>query len=247
MPAAFLTARPFAHRGLHGAGRVENGMAAFRAAIAAGHSIECDVRLSRDGVAMVFHDARLDRLTAERGAFADRDADALAATGLVATGLADGGTIPRLADLLALAAHAATPLLVEIKVDGRRVAPICAAVRGDLSRRPAAPVAIMSFNPLAVRWFARHAPAVMRGLVVAERDRRGAPGRGRGRLQRALALRLSRPDFLACDISDLPSAFAAHARARGLPVLSWTVRTAEQRRRAAAHADQIIFEGEARP
>jgi hypothetical protein len=58
-----LTARPFAHRGLHGPRVSENGMAAFAAAVAGQYGIECDVRLSRDGVPMVFHDAALARMT----------------------------------------------------------------------------------------------------------------------------------------------------------------------------------------
>src|SRR6185369_346587 len=44
---AFLTAQPFAHRGLHGEGRIENSRAAFAAAIAAGHGIELDVQAGR--------------------------------------------------------------------------------------------------------------------------------------------------------------------------------------------------------
>ena len=66
---AWLTARPIAHRGLHArdAGRIENSPAAARAAIEHGFAIECDVQLSADGEAMVFHDFRLDRLTAESG------------------------------------------------------------------------------------------------------------------------------------------------------------------------------------
>ena len=64
----------FAHRGLHGAGASENGMAAFNAAIAQGYGAECDVRLSRDGVAMVFHDAALSRVTGVEGVVAGRTA-----------------------------------------------------------------------------------------------------------------------------------------------------------------------------
>jgi glycerophosphoryl diester phosphodiesterase len=51
----------------------------------------------------------------------------------------------------------------------------------------------------------------------------------------------SKADFLAYDIRDLPSAFAA---ASGLKVGTWTVRTEAQRATAAAHADQIIYEGQ---
>src|SRR5687768_8090103 len=69
---AFLKAQPFAHRGLHGKALIENSLAAFDAAIAAGYGMECDVRASMDGVAFVFHDADLDRLTAEKGRLADR-------------------------------------------------------------------------------------------------------------------------------------------------------------------------------
>ncbi len=230
---AFLTARPFAHRGLHGAGVSENGMAAFDAAIAGGFGIECDVRLSRDGVAMLFHDVALDRMTAASGPVADRNA-----ADLDGIALRDGGAIPRLSALLQRCGDG-TPLLIEIKVDGRAVAPVCAAVARDLARHAGAPVAVMSFNPFAMRWFAVHAPRVARGLVVTQQDK----GKMRGRIERALALRLADPDFIACDIRDLPSAFADRCRRRGLPVLTWTVRSRADRERAARHADQIIFEG----
>ena len=45
-------------------------------------------------------------------------------------------------------------------------------------------------------------------------------------------------------IDELPSVAPWIARhIFGLPLLTWTVRTAEQRERAARHADQMIFEG----
>ena len=52
----------------------------------------------------------------------------------------------------------------------------------------------------------------------------------------------ARPDFLAYDIRDLPSRFAAAQRSRGIPVLTWTVRTQAQEETAHRHADQIIHE-----
>ncbi|WP_445326795.1 glycerophosphodiester phosphodiesterase family protein [Sphingobium sp. AN558] len=207
-------------------------MAAFDAAIAAGFGIECDVRLSRDGEAIIYHDETLTRLLGSAGRVAD-----LTAAELDAMPLPDGAAPPRFAALLARCGRA-TPLLVEIKVDGWRVTPLCKAIAADLGRNGDAPAAVMSFNPLAVRWFARHAPKVTRGLVVTQQGK----GNWRGRLSRALALWLARPDFLACDIRDLPSPFACAFRRRGLPVLTWTVRNAQDRRTAADHADQIIFE-----
>ena len=52
-----------AHRGASST-RPENTLAAFDEAIALGAPfVECDVRLSADGVAMVIHDPTLDRTT----------------------------------------------------------------------------------------------------------------------------------------------------------------------------------------
>lgn len=207
-------------------------MAAFEAAIAAGYGIECDVRASRDGVAFVFHDAMLARMTGLAGSLGAREA-----ADLDAMVLPDGGAIPRLAALLERCGGG-VPLLIEIKVQGRIVAPLCAAVARDIAAWRDAPVAIMSFNPLVLRWFYRFAPRVVRGLVVTEQGK----GMMRGKIGRALALWLGKPDFLACDIRDLPSPFASRARAKGRPVLTWTVRSDDDQARAARHADQIIFE-----
>ncbi|PIK72503.1 glycerophosphodiester phosphodiesterase, partial [Methylobacterium frigidaeris] len=70
----WLIARPIAHRGLHdrAAGIPENTIAAAEAAIVGGYAIECDVQLSRDGEAMVFHDAGLGRLTGADGLVRER-------------------------------------------------------------------------------------------------------------------------------------------------------------------------------
>lgn len=211
-------------------------MAAFEAAVAAGHGIECDVCLSRDGVVFVFHDDRLDRLTGAQGRFAERSA-----AELDALPLRDGQPIPRLSAMLARV-DGRVPLLIELKADSwkearklsRAVAAALAGYRG--------PFAVMSFHPGVGAWFARHAPQIVRGLVVTEEE---APKGLLGVIRRHLDMIWVRPDFLAYDICSLPSRFVARFRSRGLPVLSWTVRTQEERAKAARYVDAIIFEEEA--
>ena len=217
---------------MHGQGRVENSRAAFRAAIEAGHGIECDVQASRDGEVFVFHDYDLGRLTGRAGMVADIPAAGLSSFTLLET----DETLPRLDEVLGLVAGRA-PLLIEVKTKDRQVAPLCLAVRRALEGYRG-PVAVMSFNPQVSRWFALHAPKIVRGLVVTEEGKSGL----RGRLERHLSLWRARPDFLAYDIRDLPSRFAAAQRARGIPVLTWTVRTAAAEETALRHADQIIYE-----
>ncbi len=226
-----LIARPFAHRGLHGGGRIENSRAAFQAAIDINHGIELDVQLSADAVAMVFHDESLERLSEAEGPIGARSSQDLARVRL----LHSTEPIPTLSDILELVAGR-TPLLIELKAPGRRAARLSGAVESALGHY-LGPVAVMSFNPSVGRWFAKHAPGRLRGLVVTEK---GNPHRGR--LRRRLALFWSRPDFLAYDIRDLPSRFADRHRKSGLKLLTWTCRSDDHRSVAAAHADQIIYE-----
>ncbi|HEV2867401.1 MAG TPA: glycerophosphodiester phosphodiesterase family protein [Allosphingosinicella sp.] len=230
-----LISRPFAHRGLHKPGRVENSRAAFEAAIAAGRGIELDVQAAADGTAMVFHDSTLERLTEASGPLAAHTAEALARIRLRGS----RETIPTLEEVLALIRGRA-PLLIEVKAPGRDPSGLSRAV-ARLLEGYTGPVGVMSFNPEVGHWFARHAPETLRGLVVTEAGRRW-----RGAVARHLAAWRARPDFLAYDIRDLPSGFAAAQRAKGLPVLTWTCRSVADWARAGEHAEQIIYEEPAR-
>jgi glycerophosphoryl diester phosphodiesterase len=240
----WLTARPIAHRGLHDAasGIIENTVSAFEAAIAGGYGIECDVQASADGEAMVHHDDALGRLTEGGAPLASLDASALKQVAFKAT--ADRMlTLGELCDLVG----GRVPLVVEIKsrFDGaltltHRVAQVLGNYRGL--------AAAMSFDPAPVEALRELAPALTRG-IVAERyyshhewDR--LPPRTKRNLAFLLHAPQTRPHFIAYSVKDLPAAAPLIARhAFGLPLLTWTVRTTEDRATAARYADQMIFEG----
>jgi glycerophosphoryl diester phosphodiesterase len=226
----WLTAQPYAHRGLHGEAVVENCRAAFSAAVEAGHGIELDVQASRDGEAVVFHDYELQRLTGEQGRVKQRTAADLRKIALTGT----SEMIPTLLDIVHLV-ESRVPLLIEVKAPGLNVGRLCESVLRSVRDYPGF-MAVMSFNPEVSRWFYDNGRGITRGLVVTEE------GQWRGPLQRHLTLWRARPHFLAYDIKALPSAFARSQRARGLPVLTWTVRADDERARARAEADQIIYE-----
>ena len=180
-----LAAHAYAHRGLHGDGVPENTLSAFRAAMAAGLGIECDIRKSSDGRAVVFHDAELERLTGRAGAMGARSVGDL--TAIMLTGSEE--TIPTLRDALDLVAGK-VPLLLEVKSDDRRpVDAICRAVRRDLDGYQGL-AAVMSFDPRVPRWFAEHEPDVLRGLVVSEQDSRTLVAAIKRKLSVAHALRV---------------------------------------------------------
>lgn len=239
---AWLTARPVAHRGYHDrdAGRIENTIPAAEAAIARGFAIECDLQLTRDDVAIVFHDDTLDRLTEATGPVAARTLAELKAIPLHGT----EARIPTLDELLA-AIGGRVPLFAEFKsgFDGNRrleqaAAPRLAAYTG--------PLAVMSFDPDSVLALKKLAPALPRGMVAdcfADAEWRGIPPLRRLALRHLAAAPRVRPGFVAYGVHDLPADAPLLLRHLGTPLLTWTVRTDTDLATARRYADQIIFEG----
>src|ERR1700730_15139224 len=237
-------ARPVAHRGLHDRARaiIENMPAAAQAAVDGNFSIECDIQLTADGEAMVHHDDALGRLTEGSGALLDMTAPQLKAVRFRDT----PERMITLGDLCALV-KGRVPLVIEVKshFDGdRKLVTRMAEVLGSYS----GPAVGMSFDPdqvMALREMMPHRP---RG-IVAERSYDQAdwpeatPAQRRGMLHLRHAFR-TRPHFVAYWVEELPAPAPWIARnIFGLPLLTWTVRTPEQRERADRCADQIIFEG----
>ncbi len=96
----------------------------------------------------------------------------------------------------------------------------------------------MSFNPLVSAWFRKNAEHVVQGLVITEENAKGL----KDRYVRHQYLWTAKPEFLAYDVRDFPSSFAASNRQRGLPVVTWTVRIAEQEKIASIHSDEPVYE-----
>jgi glycerophosphoryl diester phosphodiesterase len=239
----WLTTRPVAHRGLHtnSAGVIENTASAFRAAIERGFAIEIDLQITSDGEAMVHHDFALGRLT-----LGTRQLAAMTAAGLREVPFKDtADRMMSLSEFLELVAGR-VGLFIELKsrFDGdmrltRRAAEVLKSYRG--------PAALMSFDPALIIALREIAPDITRG-IVAERHYVDSEWRDLSDSQRrSLAFLLhrsrSRPHFVAYHVNDLPALGPWITRNLfRLPLLTWTVRTQEQRARARRYADQMIFE-----
>ena len=143
-----------------------------------------------------------------------------------------------LPELLAMVAGR-VPLLIEIKSRrGYDVEWTCRRV-ADALEGYAGLHGVMSFDPRVPRWFARHNPQTVRGLVMREDDR----GYTQSPASRHLALWAARPEFIAYHVAALPNPMVADLKARGMPVLTWTVNSPESRAVGQAHADALIAEG----
>jgi glycerophosphoryl diester phosphodiesterase len=240
----WLTARPVAHRGLHDRvhGIIENMPGAAQAAVDGNFSIECDIQLSADGEAMVHHDDALGRLTDGSGPLRGMTAAELQAVKFKDT----SERMMTLGDLCALV-QGRVPLVIEVKshFDGdrklvARMAQVLSSYRG--------PAVGMSFDPDQVLALRELMPQLVRGITAERRYDaadwpQATPAQRRGMTHLRHAFR-TRPHFVAYWIDELPAAAPWIARhVFGLPLLTWTVRTPQQRQRATQYADQMIFEG----
>ena len=201
-----------------------------------------DARLTADGEAMVHHDDTLGRLTEGSGALKAMTADELRAVKFRDT----PERMMSLGDLCALV-NGRVPLVIEVKshFDGdrklvKRMAQVLASYSG--------PAVGMSFDPDQVLGLRETMPALPRG-IVAQRNYDDGYWTKLTLAQRQSMLHLrhafrTRPHFVAYWVNQLPAPAPWIARnIFGLPLLTWTVRTPEQRNRAARYADQMIFEG----
>ena len=235
MRPRWLTLMPIAHRGLYDAAdHPENSLPAFQRAVSCGIPFECDVQLTGDGQLVVIHDANLERLAGEPVRVADLDRRSLQRLRVGPAGV----RIPTLAEVLEVASGR-----VPFVIDVRRW-------RGDLSadleravatqiRGYGGPFALQSFDPLAV--FRLHRLVQDRPVGQVSGKLRSA-GRAVSAMGRTMVTNvITRPAFISYELSELPSAAASSWRRLGIPLLAWTVCSAEDEERAAEFADNFFF------
>ena len=238
----FLTARPIAHRGLHDFSRgvVENTASAFAAAIARGYAIECDLQLTRDGEAVVFHDDHVERLTEGRGLVKDHTAAEMKQ--LTMRNSTD--KVQTLAELLTQV-NGQVPLVIELKSHWDGDERLAQRAIEEL-KSYSGPYCLMSFDPDAIAAVRRFAPHIIRG-IVAERATdsyySSLPLPKQTELRTFSHLARTRPDFVSFFYEELPWAPITALRASGMPIITWTIRSQQQAVMAMRCSDQITFEG----
>ena len=184
----------YAHRGFFGGDRPENSMAAFAAALERGCGIETDVRLTKDGIPVLFHDETLLRMCGDARRVIDCTYEELSELRLSDS----DEKIPLLSELLELAGGK-IPLLIELKGENLN-ADLCSAIApmldpfGDM-------VVVESFNPILLYKMKKIRPDMPRGQLVTALVSQNHPGNifRNGALSCMLFNFLSRPDFIAYD------------------------------------------------
>ena len=236
--AKFLNYK-YAHRGFHGEGAEENSFTAYERAIERGYGIEIDIRFSKDGELVVFHDETLKRVCGVDKKVSDLTVSQLKEMKLGAT----EDTIPTFAELLQFIDGRA-PLLIEIKQDVGEADVASAAVK--VLKDYKGDYLIQSFNPKAVAVFKKEMPHVVRGILsdnfFKDKDRRTPLYFF---LKNLMLNFLCRPDFVSFNHWEWKNSVTLRfvKKFYGATLFAWTLRTAEEEKNAASLGFKgMIFE-----
>lgn len=189
-----------AHRGLHSRDKSipENSLAAFARAAKEGYGVELDVRLTKDGQVVVFHDNDINRMCGTEVCVDELTYAELCSYRLLGT----EERIPLFTEVLEVI-HGRVPIICEVKGGKsnrelcRKTYEIISKYRGD--------ICIESFDPFIVGWFRFHAPDILRGQLAMK------PEKYKGQ-SKAMAFMLGncfmniigRPQFIAYNITKKP-------------------------------------------
>ena len=221
-PAMSAFTGAFAHRGYFNneSGIPENSLAAFQKAIDAGVGIELDVRLSSDGVAMVFHDKTLERMCGVEGNVWDYTSQELQQMTLLDTKY----TIPTLQQAIELIAGQ-VPVIVEHKMDLVDTA-ICQSSY-NVMKDYQGNWCMKSFDPRALIWYKSNAPEVIRGQLSAQfwEDEQYAGKPLYVAMGYMVANVLSRPDFISYYYEHKDNISLKICRLLGAQTACWTIQS----------------------
>lgn len=236
----WLVARPIAHRGLHSGSAVENTHSAFTAALTQNYAIECDLQITKDYEAVVFHDDDINRLLDGRGLVKDYSLKELKATAFKL----GKDRVQSLGELLEQVDGAQT-LIIELKShwDGDQSLTHRAM---EVLQNYQGPYALMSFDPEMVACIAERSPITVRGITA---DRVVDPYYNPLPLAQRIAMRnfehlsQTRPHFVSYDFKGLPFAPVTAIRNAGHPIITWTIESPSDAAAALRYCDQVTFQG----
>ena len=148
-------------------------------------------------------------------------------------------TIPTFAHVLEIV-DGRVPLIIEYKMD--RVNTKVCELGNALLEKYKGVYCIESFHPLAVLWYRKHRPDVIRGQLSQDYAKTEYKGIQYWLMKNLLTNFVTRPDFIAYKHSDFRNLSRRICRALGALSVAWTVRSQEQYEKAKPHFDLFIFD-----
>ncbi len=237
----------FAHRGLYDPeqGIPENSLPAFVRATEQGYGIELDVQVTKDGIPVIFHDGKLDRMarreddTPASGYLHDYTLEELSQLHLAGS----RERIPLFADVLK-AVDGRVPLIVELKLEFKEDAVrLCEAADALLKQYHGAYV-VESFDARAVYWYRKHRPEIIRGQLSEHFEVQNSSLKPLWTCAEYLMFNfLGKPDFIAYNWRNEKNLSRRITRyLYRCPNVAWTIQSAEELQAMEKQFDLFIFE-----
>ena len=229
-----------AHRGLFNNVDVpENSISAFKKAVENDYGIELDIQLTKDDKLVVFHDTSLERMTGIKKDLIDCTYDELLEYRLLET----DETIPLFKDVLNVL-EKDTPLIVEIKPDGRYIETTKTTV--EILKDYDGLYNIESFNPYVVYYLKKNEPQIVRGQL-AYNYLKNKDSKLNIFLKFILTYLLfnfiNRPDYIAYEhINANNLSFKIVSRIYHCECVAWTIKSKQELKKARQYYQCFIFD-----
>lgn len=229
----------YAHRGLfdNESDAPENSMKAFRKAVEAGFGIEMDVQLTKDDVAVVFHDGKLERMCGVEGKVRDYSFEELQKFSLAKS----NEKIPLFTEVLKMV-DGKVPLIIEYKIESTDTK-VC-EIGNKILKDYKGVYCIESFNPFGVLWYKKHRNDIVRGQLSEDFWKNGSKKTLLYFIMAKLLTNfITKPDFIAYNANNYKNLSRRICRKlyKNLAV-TWTIKSQEQLDEMREHFDLFIFD-----
>ena len=231
---SWITKTPIAHRGLHNKNIPENSLSAFKNAIEHGYAIEIDLQTTKDNKIIVFHDDSLERLTNVKSNVNEKTLEEIKELTLKNS----DEKIQTLDEFLTFV-DGKVPVLIEVK-DHKNIG-VAEEIIATSLKSYKGQFAIQSFNPFIIKWFKKNTNFCAGILSCFFCDVRLAWYK-KIMLKNLYLIKNIKSDFVSYEAS-AGFYFKKLKKLKGkLPILFWTVKSADEMQRYKTVCDNVIFE-----
>ena len=228
------------HRGLFNNIDIpENSLIAFQKAVDNNYGIELDVQITTDNKLVVFHDTSLFRMCNIDKDLVDCDYQELQSYHLLDT----NHQIPLFADVLKVLKKD-TPLIIEIKADGRFIETTKLVV--EMMKNYDGLYNIESFHPKVVKYLKQNEPDIIRGQLsydyIKDKDSH-IPFISKFILTYLLTNFINKPDYIAYDCNSYNNlSFKIISKLYKGKCVAWTVKSNDEFKKIKDYYQCFIFD-----
>ncbi|MDE6284680.1 MAG: glycerophosphodiester phosphodiesterase [Bacilli bacterium] len=224
-----------AHRGLHNDCIPENSLGAFQNARKYNFAIELDIRMTKDNVLVIFHDADTYRLTGNHKIIEKSTYEELEELRLKET----DQYIPTLQEVLTMVDG---KVFLDIEIKRRNCKnKFLKQIEKELSNYKGQ-YSIKSFDPLIVRWYKKRNPQISCGVLSCAFKNDRMPKFLKKILKECYYVPFYKPDFLAYSLTDFTEKLSLKMQKYNIPIMLWTIRNEEELAKAKRITSDIVFE-----